>query len=173
MKTRRLKIFCASIVVLIVLGFLLSQNPIIPIQGATSNDWNKKSFWFEPWGVSGVHKGIDIFSQRGTPVVSSTSGLVVYSGHLGIGGTVVAVLCPDWRIYYYAHLDQSKIGYLSFAAQGSVIGTVGTSGNAAGKPPHLHFSIISIVPIPWKFTTQTQGWKRMFFLDPDSLLRQN
>ena len=53
-------------------GYLIPENPVIPVQGASARDWNHLSFWYSPWGKSGMHKGFDIFSPLGTPVVAST-----------------------------------------------------------------------------------------------------
>ena len=53
---------------------------------------------------------------------------------------------------------------------GEIVGAVGDSGNAAGKQPHLHYSIISMLPYPWLMTTETQGWKKMFVLNPHEYL---
>jgi murein DD-endopeptidase MepM/ murein hydrolase activator NlpD len=50
------------------------------------------------------------------------------------------------------------------------VGTVGDSGNARGKPPHLHYAIVTLLPYPWRITGQTQGWKKAFFLDPGAWL---
>ena len=47
----------------IALGYLIPENLSIPVKGATTADWNDHSFWYEPWGKSGVHKGIDIFQK--------------------------------------------------------------------------------------------------------------
>jgi hypothetical protein len=38
----------------------------------------------------------------------------------------------------------------------------------AGPQPR---SRLSIVPLPWRYSIATQGWKQMFFLDPGVLLR--
>ena len=151
---------------ILVLGLCIPQRGVIPVQNATSKDWNANSFWFSPWGKSGVHKGIDIFAKRGTPVISSTSGLVVYTGNISMGGNVVAVLGPKWRIYYYAHLDSIHTKSFNWATQGEIIGAVGNSGNAAGKPSHLHYSVLSLIPYPWRFSLQTQGYKKVFFMNP-------
>ncbi len=152
--------------VLLALGLFIPQHGVIPVQNATPKDWNANSFWFAPWGKSGVHKGIDIFAKKGTPVIASTSGLVIYTGNIAMGGNVVSVLGSKWRIYYYAHLDSIHAKTLSWASRGDTIGAVGNSGNAAGKPPHLHYSVLSLVPYPWQLTTQTQGYKKMFFMNP-------
>ncbi|UXH77159.1 M23 family metallopeptidase [Roseateles amylovorans] len=166
---RRTVIALSSLLALVVAGYLIPEATVIPVGGAAASDWNPKSFWFEPWGKSGVHKGIDIFARQGRPVVATTGGIVLYQGSLDLGGHVVAVLGPKWRIHYYAHLAEPSDAPL-FVARGERIGSVGTSGNAAGKPPHLHYAVLSVVPLPWRFSTATQGWKRMFFLDPGAVI---
>ncbi len=160
-----LKLF-KILAITLVLGLFLPARGVIPVTDATANDWNANSFWYSPWGKSGVHKGIDIFAPKGSRVISSTSGFVVYTGNLAMGGNVVAILGPKWRIYYYAHLDSINAKTFDYAGQGDIIGTVGDSGNAKAKPPHLHFSVLSLIPYPWRITTGWQGWMRLFFMNP-------
>ena len=47
-----------------------------------------------------------------------------------------------------------------------------STGNAAGKPPHLHYSIISFIPHFWKLDNTPQGWKKMFFLNPIKFIEE-
>jgi peptidoglycan LD-endopeptidase LytH len=162
-RTKRILLVIAAV---IGLPLLLPDRLVIPVRGASTGDWNPKSFWYEPWGKSGVHKGIDIFAPKGQPALSPATGLVIYGGRLGIGGNVVAVLGPRWRIHYMAHLQVAAARPLTFVGKGQPVGKVGDSGNAAGKPPHLHYAILSLLPRPWRWSSQTQGWKRMFFVDP-------
>ena len=169
-RRRKVPAFAAALV--LALGLLAPESAVVPVQGATARDWNARSFWYQPWGASGVHKGIDVFAPQGRPVGAAGPALVVYAAELGRGGRVVAVLGPRWRVHYYAHLDKRHATALSWVGRGEALGTVGTSGNAAGKPPHLHYSVVSLLPLPWRFSGETQGWKRMFFLDPHELLRQ-
>jgi murein DD-endopeptidase MepM/ murein hydrolase activator NlpD len=168
---RRVRIALLIILAILLLPLLIPESAVLPVAGASSRDWNPQSFWYEPWGASGVHKGIDIFAPMGKSVVASVPGVVIFVGQLGSGGNVVAVLGPKWRIHYYAHLRSSEVGALSFVSRGQVLGSVGTSGNAAGKPPHLHYAVLSLLPRPWRFSKGTQGWKRMFFVDPNLVLR--
>jgi len=151
---------------ILALGLCIPERGVIPVQNATAKDWNGQSFWYSPWGKSGLHKGIDIFAKKGRPVISSTRGLVIFTGTLSMGGNVIGVLGPKWRVHYYAHLAKINIQTLSWISRGEAIGAVGDTGNAAGKQPHLHYSVISLIPYPWKYSMKIQGWKRMFFMNP-------
>jgi murein DD-endopeptidase MepM/ murein hydrolase activator NlpD len=167
-RTKRITIIVIGALTLLLLagGFCLPESLIIPVKGATKADWNSKSFWFSPWGKSGVHKGIDIFAKEGTPVVAASSGLVVSAGFSPGGGNVVSVLGPKWRIHYYAHLKTIKVSTGEFISRGSEVGAVGSTGNAAGKAPHLHYAIITQVPYVWLFKAEKYGVDRMFYLNP-------
>lgn len=165
---KRYIIFC--FLGLIGIGLLVPDKPIIPVKDATAQDWNKKSFWAYPWGKSGTHKGIDIFVPWGQEVVSATNGIVLYSGELGMGGLVIAILGPKWKIHYYAHLRTNSVKTGAWVKKGTIIGGVGTTGNAAGKPPHLHYSITTLIPYLWRWDDAPQGWKKIFYLNPDKEL---
>ncbi len=157
---------------LLAIGLVVPERVKIPVAGASTRDWNAQSFWFEPWGSSGVHKGIDIFGKTGTPVLSTTDGIVLFTGEIAKGGKVVLVFGPRWRLHYFAHLDRISTRALTPVTSGSPIGTVGASGNAQGKPPHLHYSIVRLLPAPWKIDGTTQGYKKAFFIDPGAYLKE-
>lgn len=171
-RDRRMRKWFWVPLVLIVAGFLLPQNMIIPVKDATTKSWDEKSFWAYPWGTSITHKGVDVFAEKGTDVVASTHGIVIYTHEGGKGGKSVMMLGPKWRFHYYAHLDEIKTFPLKPLKRGSVLGTVGDTGNAKGKPPHLHYAITT--PFPYfhlRDSVAVQGWKKMFYLDPDIWLR--
>ncbi len=168
-KMRELKkayVVAAVFLVILILGMLPSGSLTIPVAGATNSDWNKDTFWYEPWGKSGVHKGIDIFAAKSIEVISPAPGFVLYSGKISRGGNIVVVLAGKWRIHYFAHLDQINTVVGAYLSTNESIGTVGDTGNAKGKQPHLHYSIFSVLPHFWKIDSATQGWKKMFFLNP-------
>ena len=48
-----------------ILGFMMPQKIIVPVEHASSKDWNANSFWAHPWGKSVTHKGVDIFAKKG------------------------------------------------------------------------------------------------------------
>lgn len=170
---KKVKISAVFVFVLLFVGFLLPERLTIPVRGASEKDWNHQTYWYEPWGSSGVHKGIDIFAPPGTPVVSSTYGMVIFKGNIQKGGNVVVLLGPKWRVHYYAHLNEINESLGLFAGTAEIIGRVGNSGNAKDKPAHLHYTILTLLPYLWRVDTSTQGWKKMFFLNPSKMLLED
>lgn len=168
---RFIRFSITGLLLLVVTGYFIPQHFIMPVKSANSKCYESSSFWFYPWGKSVTHKGVDIFTKKGTDVLSSTTGLVVFCGQLNRGGNVIIVLGPKWRFHYYAHLNQINISSWKFIHSGKVIGTVGTTGNAIGKPPHLHYSIFSLFPLPWRADGSKHGWKKMFYLNPIDYLK--
>ncbi len=168
MSIKRLLI--AAVFIILIAGFLIPENLQIPVEDATSKDWNEQSFWYEPWGASGVHKGIDIFADKGKALLSSSPAIILYSGELARGGKVILSLGPKWRLHYYAHLEYSAVKRWQRVKGGEQIGLIGDSGNAKGKPPHVHYSVVTLLPYVWRIDNSTQGWKKMFYLDPSELL---
>ncbi len=152
--------------VFFMVGLLLPHPTHMPVAGATAADYHPDSFWYHPWGKSVVHKGVDIFQTKGSNVEAATYGLVVFQGRFSQGGNVVLVLGPKWRMHYYAHLDEIVTKRFHFLKTGSKIGTVGNTGNAQGKPAHLHYTIYSLIPLPWRIDDTPQGYKKAHFLNP-------
>jgi peptidoglycan LD-endopeptidase LytH len=171
-KFKRIKNILLAVLLILAIGLSIPQQFSMPVTGAVKNSYNQNSFWFYPWGTSGTHKGVDIFAPQGTNVVASTSGLVINTGTLTKGGNIVIVLGPKWRLHYYAHLKQIKTSRFSWVSRGSIIGSVGTTGNAIGKAPHLHYSIYSVLPYFWRIGSGHQGFKKMFFLNPIEYLNE-
>jgi murein DD-endopeptidase MepM/ murein hydrolase activator NlpD len=112
----------------------------VPVQGVSPTRLT------DTWGAARSggrrHEGIDIFAPRGTPVLSTTEGVVMQVGTNNLGGQVVWVLGPGRQRHYYAHLDgYADIARGQLVAPGDVLGHVGNTGNAQGTPPHLHYGI--------------------------------
>ena len=162
---RSVLILFITIFLIIATGLLLPENLIIPVKGATVHNWNPKYFWHCPWCKGNiVHRGIDIIHKKGTPIISATYGLVIFKGKLGRGGNVVITLGPKWRIHYYAHLSRFNTEKYSLVKKGTILGYVGNTG--ASDLPHLHYTIITIVPYFLRWDNDKLGWQKMFFLNP-------
>ena len=100
----------------------------------------------DTWGAARSngrsHEGIDIFAPRGTPIHSTTPGIVRKVGTNALGGKIVSILGPGGVSHYYAHLeDYADINPGDWVETGEVIGYVGDSGNAKGTPTHVHYGI--------------------------------
>ena len=156
----------------ILIGYLIPQNLKMPVVGADSNSYNHETFWYEDWGTSIVHKGIDVFAKKGTSIHSATWGIVLFATEYGKGGKFVVTLGPKWRLHYYAHLDEIKTKPFSFVTQDTEIGTVGKTGNAATTPAHLHYGIATLIPYPWRIDNAPLGWQKMFYLNPIDYLQE-
>jgi murein DD-endopeptidase MepM/ murein hydrolase activator NlpD len=110
--------------------------------------------WGAPRGVGRRHEGQDIFAPKGTPILSATNGYIYKIGENNLGGQTVSVIGSGGRVYYYAHLDAYAKGIAvgDRVSKRSVLGYVGTTGNAQGTPPHLHFGIYTLTgainPLP-------------------------
>jgi len=105
-----------------------------PVQGARAftNDWGN------PRSGGRRHRGTDIFAASGTTVVAPVAGTVSYRNG-GLGGLSFYLQGVDGNTYYGAHMARS--GASGRVAQGTVVGAVGSSGNASGSSPHLHFEL--------------------------------
>lgn len=113
-------------------------------------NYSYRSTWGHRRGFGGrrMHEGTDIFANYGTPVKSTTYGVVELKGWNLFGGWRIGIR-DIYNIYhYYAHLnnynDDIKVG--DIVKPGDVLGTVGATGygppGTSGKfPPHLHYGM--------------------------------
>lgn len=85
-----------------------------------------------------VHWGIDIAAAAGTPVLASATGRVRYAGWYGSYGITVVLEHGDWATVY-GHLARVTVQPGQYVAQGTIVGTVGSTG--ASTNPHLHFEL--------------------------------
>lgn len=107
-----------------------------PVAGAVSFS----DTWGAPRSGGRSHKGVDMIAARGVPVVAIFSGSIYRFSTSSLGGNSIYFVSDVGDLYYYAHLD----GYAGVpagqqVAAGTVIGYVGSSGNAPDYLPHLHF----------------------------------
>jgi peptidoglycan LD-endopeptidase LytH len=137
-----------------VTGNAVFLGPImIPVLGIEATDLRDN---FEQMRGGGrIHHALDIMAPRNTPVIAAVDGTVrKLFNSKGGGLTIYQFDRAEERVYYYAHLERYAAGLAEglFVKQGTVIGYVGTSGNAAPDAPHLHFSVEVLPPTKewWK-----------------------
>ncbi len=113
----------------------------IPVEGVLIREI--QDTWGAPRSGGRMHRGIDIFATRGTPVYAAAPGFILRTGESGLGGNYIYTVGAGGRRYYYAHLDSIVLGmrYGTKVTTETVIGYVGNTGNASTTPPHLHFGM--------------------------------
>lgn len=90
------------------------------------------------------HKGIDLAAPRGSAVMTSHDGTVIYtgSGFKGYGKMIMIESNSETGTGFatlYGHLDKIVVYEGKKVRQGEVIGALGNTGRSSG--PHLHFEI--------------------------------
>ena len=111
-----------------------------PVGGAANyvHDW-----WYPRGGPPfHLHQGTDIFADAGTPVRSPADGILEMTNG-GLGGISSYVREPNGTYYYLTHLSGYPPGLVTGqqVKVGDIVGYVGSTGNAAGGAPHVHFEI--------------------------------
>lgn len=100
------------------------------------------------WGGRRIHEGTDIFADYGTPILSTSYGIVEVIGWNRYGGWRIGIRDMENIYHYFAHLSSYRKGLRTgdIVEPGQVIGYVGSSGygkpGTSGKfPPHLHYGM--------------------------------
>ena len=90
----------------------------------------------------GIHGGVDLLAPAGSDVTAADEGVVQFRNEPGGFGTY-AVVWHGGSATVYAHLSGTADGLKTGdrVKAGQVIGSTGSTGNAEGTPPHLHFEI--------------------------------
>lgn len=98
-----------------------------------------------------VHLGQDLASIERAEVPAGNTGVVVFTGPLGIYGNSVMIDHGLGLFSLYSHLSEIKVDKNQTVKRGEVIGRTGASGMAGGD--HLHFAIMVhghfVNPVEW------------------------
>ncbi len=116
----------------------------------TNYNYSYRNTWGDRRGFGGlrIHEGTDIFADYGTPIKSTTYGVVEMMGWNRFGGWRIGIRDIYNVYHYYAHMssydDNLEIG--DVLKPGDNLGNVGSTGygppGTAGKfPPHLHYGM--------------------------------
>ena len=93
-----------------------------------------------PGGIGSTnHKGVDIGTPSGTPILAAKSGTVTWASWNGGYGNCVIVYHGQGNSTLYGHLSSYACSVGDTVKQGEVIAYSGNTGNSTG--PHLHFGI--------------------------------
>lgn len=86
------------------------------------------------------HYGLDLAAPKGTPILSSAPGVVIYvgKGFSGYGKLIVVEHDENWATLY-SHLNKFSVKEGDRVTRGQKLGEMGRTGRASGV--HLHFEI--------------------------------
>lgn len=119
---------------------LLSSIPSIkPVNGWTTSGFGPRVSPFT--GRKTMHKGIDVASPVGTPIVAPGDGVVIFTGRKSGFGNFIMIAHGYGIISRYGHIAQSLVSPGQKVTRGQQIATVGMTGRTTG--PHLHYEILA------------------------------
>ena len=124
---------------------LLASTPSIwPAKGWLSSRFGYRKSPFTD--KKEFHKGLDISTRKGSPIVVSADGTVSFTGRDRGYGRVVIIRHGYGLKTKYAHLKKSLVKKGQYVKRGETIGLVGNSGKTTGS--HLHYEVhLNGVPV--------------------------
>lgn len=117
----------------------LDHTPSIwPTKGWRSRGYGMKHDPFT--GYKQMHRGIDVASRTGTPIIASADGVIEkITRTTGLGKLIVINHGYGYKTRY-GHLSKFKVKRGQRVKRGDLIGLMGSTGYSTG--PHLHYEVI-------------------------------
>ncbi|HOU50995.1 MAG: M23 family metallopeptidase [Smithella sp.] len=140
----------------------LWEGPFLRMQNAAPMALfgDKRYYVFENKTISeSVHEGVDLASNARSPIEAANSGIVVFTGALGIYGNAVIIDHGLGLFSLYGHLSSIDTTVGKNVAKGEKIGLSGMSGLAGGD--HLHFGIM----VSGQFVNPQEWWDAHWIQD--------
>lgn len=144
----------------------LAARAIVVKRAALAHGWRlplarpvvSSSFGFR-WGR--LHAGQDYAVSNGTPLVSMSTGTVIFAGVQGGYGNLVKIRYWDGTVSFYGHMSSISVNSGESVEPGETVGRSGNTGHSTG--PHLHLEIHSggdkpVNPAPWLASHLTDGY---------------
>jgi len=118
---------------------LLASTPsIMPVRGWVTSGFRRRN---DPFTQNAVwHRGLDISTAMGTPVIAPADGVVTYVGRKVDFGNIVSVDHGYGYLTRYGHNSKLLVRAGQQVRRGQVIALVGNTGKSTG--PHLHYEVL-------------------------------
>jgi len=114
---------------------------------------DKRTYYYHDEVISkSIHMGVDLASIKNAIVEASNSGIITFTGYIGIFGNTVIIDHGQGLFSFYAHLSTVTVDEGQQVKKGAAIGRTGMSGLAGGD--HLHFGIL----VGHKFVNPKEWW---------------
>jgi murein DD-endopeptidase MepM/ murein hydrolase activator NlpD len=131
-----------------------------PVMGRISASFGER---IDPFNGEGAfHRGVDICTQYGEPIIAPADGEVAYADFMNGYGRTIILEHGHGLTTLYGHLSSYAVISGQQIHRGDVIGYVGLSGRSTG--PHLHYEVrINDVPVnPYKYLRITVARETSF-----------
>ena len=117
---------------------LLASTPSIwPVKGWLTSTFGYRSSPFT--GRREMHKGLDIATRSGTPIIAPADGLVVFAGREGGFGNMIILDHGYGITTRYGHCSSIDAKLGQKIKRGDVIARIGSTGRSTG--PHVHYEV--------------------------------
>lgn len=109
-----------------------------PVQGSISSQFGLKRVYNGM--TKSIHRGLDLRSPMGTPVLAAADGEVVLADALYYSGNAVYIDHGLGVVTSYMHMSELNVQPGQSVQRGDIIGKVGSTGQSTG--PHLHLGLM-------------------------------
>jgi murein DD-endopeptidase MepM/ murein hydrolase activator NlpD len=111
--------------------------------------WISSNFGYRVSPFTGrreFHKGLDIATRKGTPIIAPADGVVTFAGKKWLMGNMVTLDHGYGMLTRYGHVSKMLKKKGDRVKRGEVIALVGNTGRSTG--PHLHYEVrLNGVPV--------------------------
>jgi murein DD-endopeptidase MepM/ murein hydrolase activator NlpD len=118
---------------------LLSATPSIrPVESG----WISSGFGYRKSPFTGrreFHKGLDIATRKGEPILAAADGTIIYAGKKGLFGNLMVIDHGNGTVTRYGHIDKFLKKHGDTVKRGDKIARVGSTGRSTG--PHVHYEV--------------------------------
>jgi murein DD-endopeptidase MepM/ murein hydrolase activator NlpD len=121
---------------------LLASTPAIRPVSRNVNSWVTSRFGYRTSPFTGrreFHKGYDIASRQGTPLLATADGVVTYSGKKGLYGNFIVIDHGHGMTTRYGHCFKLLKKRGDKVKRWDTIALMGSSGRSTG--PHVHYEV--------------------------------
>lgn len=124
---------------------LLASTPAIcPTTGWISSTFGYRTSPFT--GLREFHKGLDIATRKGTPILATADGVVTFAGTKGLMGKLIVIDHGHGIVTRYAHIHKMLKKRGDAVKKGDTIALIGNTGRSTG--PHVHYEVhLNGIPI--------------------------
>lgn len=114
-----------------------SVSPVDPQKSWISSSYGLRVSPFT--GKRQFHLGVDIAGWKGTPILATAKGKIIYAGKWGSLGLVTKIRHNSTYTTVYGHLLKIAVKKGQEVERGEVIGYMGNSGRSTGY--HVHYEV--------------------------------